>query len=624
MKNTYRIILLLLLFSKNIEAQVYTAPANFSFTSAGTNAAFTTKYILVNSSTNLIAYLSTTNNFSAVAIGSYLMYAVNYDPSGTVPTLTVGTNLNAIGGSCVAKSASLTVTVNSTNINCGTNVSLSSTANDYSSGTTSISSSNTIAATNAISSTAIVNYQAANNISLSAGFIANPANGGYFTTIIAGCSATVSAITCASTVLSPSTATISTTYSGTATVPYTGGNGGAYSTQSVSSTGVTGLTAALSAGSFANGAGNAVYTVTGTPVASGTASFAIILGGQSCTFTLTVNAASSCVATSTACSSSSVANVVALANTFYNSLTPTQQATLQLTRTQALSIKWSNLPCGSSCRNGLQLSTLTTAQKTAALAIVQAATGTVANEGYDEITQILAADDVLGSAGGGGYSSGIYFIAFLNAPTTSGTWQLQFGGHHLATNITYENGGVAGATPKFEGVEPKSWTTSGITYTPISQEATAMANMLASFTTAQLTTAKTATTFSDVLLGPNQDGNFPATKIGIQVSALSSASQLLVLEAMKPWVKDADDETAACLLAIYQNELACTYVTYSKNTSGVSGNASSFFTANTDYVRIDGPSVWIEFVCQTGVVYPAEIHYHSIWRDHLRDYGMAY
>jgi hypothetical protein len=151
-----------------------------------------------------------------------------------------------------------------------------------------------------------------------------------------------------------------------------------------------------------------------------------------------------------------------------------------------------------------------------------------------------------------------------------------------------------------------------------------MANMLASFTTAQLTTAKTATTFSDVLLGPNQDGNFPATKIGIQVSALSSASQLLVLEAMKPWVKDADDETAACLLAIYQNELACTYVTYSKNTSGVSGNASSFFTANTDYVRIDGPSVWIEFVCQTGVVYPAEIHYHSIWRDHLRDYGMAY
>jgi hypothetical protein len=111
MKNIYQLTLILLLFSKNIDAQVYTAPANFSFTSAGTNTAFTTKYILVNSSTNLIAYLSTTNSFSAVAVGSYLMYAVNYDPSGTAPTLTVGTNLSAIGGSCVAKSASLAVTV---------------------------------------------------------------------------------------------------------------------------------------------------------------------------------------------------------------------------------------------------------------------------------------------------------------------------------------------------------------------------------------------------------------------------------------------------------------------------------------------------------------------------------
>ncbi len=71
-------------------------------------------------------------------------------------------------------------------------------------------------------------------------------------------------------------------------IPYTGGNGGPYSVQSVASTGVTGLTATLSAGNFANGSGSLTYTISGTPPTNGTASFAIAIGGQSCTFTVSV------------------------------------------------------------------------------------------------------------------------------------------------------------------------------------------------------------------------------------------------------------------------------------------------------------------------------------------------
>ena len=71
-------------------------------------------------------------------------------------------------------------------------------------------------------------------------------------------------------------------------VPYTGGNGGSYAAQSVTSTGVTGLTAKLAAGSFATGAGSLTYTITGTPSAGGTASFAINIGGQSCTLSVSV------------------------------------------------------------------------------------------------------------------------------------------------------------------------------------------------------------------------------------------------------------------------------------------------------------------------------------------------
>ncbi len=72
-------------------------------------------------------------------------------------------------------------------------------------------------------------------------------------------------------------------------ISYTGGNGGTYSAQIVNSTAVTGLSASLSAGALANGSGSLVYTITGTPSAAGTASFALSVGGQTCTLNRTVN-----------------------------------------------------------------------------------------------------------------------------------------------------------------------------------------------------------------------------------------------------------------------------------------------------------------------------------------------
>jgi formylglycine-generating enzyme required for sulfatase activity len=72
------------------------------------------------------------------------------------------------------------------------------------------------------------------------------------------------------------------------TVPYTGGNGGIYAGQTVNSTGVIGLTATLVGGIFANGASSLLYSITGTPSNSGTASFSLNIGGRSCTLTRTV------------------------------------------------------------------------------------------------------------------------------------------------------------------------------------------------------------------------------------------------------------------------------------------------------------------------------------------------
>ena len=74
----------------------------------------------------------------------------------------------------------------------------------------------------------------------------------------------------------------------TATIAYTGGNGKTYLTKSHTSTGVSGLSATLLEGSLANGEGELVYTISGTPTSSGTANFAIALGGQTCAITMNV------------------------------------------------------------------------------------------------------------------------------------------------------------------------------------------------------------------------------------------------------------------------------------------------------------------------------------------------
>lgn len=354
-----------------------------------------------------------------------------------------------------------------------------------------------------------------------------------------------------------------------------------------------------------------------------------------------------------------VGAVVQAAEAFLATLSDDQKAEVSLEFSAENATAWSNLPCGSSCRPGIGFGTLSEEQLAAATKVLKAATGTSTGVGYDQVMKILLADDVLagaqgdgggtppgdpsttteptttgtetttetptdtptgtppsGDPGGGGtfgYGSGLYYLAFLGTPSVDGTWQLHFGGHHLAVDITYEKGKVAGASPFFIGVEPTSWTADdGTTYEPLAIMADRMRALTGSLTADQLTKATLAESFSDVLVGPGEDGQFPTTKEGIAVRTLSPQQKQLVMKAMYPWVAVVDDATAKKLMATYQRELDQTYIGY----SGGLG-----LDTQGDYVRIDGPGVWIEFVVQNGVVYRDQVHYHTVYRDHTRDYG---
>lgn len=310
------------------------------------------------------------------------------------------------------------------------------------------------------------------------------------------------------------------------------------------------------------------------------------------------------IKTSNATDAVNMTEVLKASANFLNSLKPEQKAMAVVEYNRVNAVKWTNLPCGLACRVGILFGSLNTQQQSLAKAVAKVALGAGAGSGYQQVIGIMEADAALGKDRQG-YSSDNYIIAFLGEPSATEKWQLQIGGHHLAVNLTFENGQVASASPLFMGLEPPENTTLKANHDD-------MVAMLNSFTPEQLSAARLNEGFGDVYLGPGKDGKFPAQKSGIKASELNKEQKALVVKAMQNWVHIADAQTAKSILSKYEKELGNTYI---------SCYGSTDLKNRGDYVRIDGPGVWIEFICQPGAVYPQGIHYHTVYRDHLKDYG---
>lgn len=320
-------------------------------------------------------------------------------------------------------------------------------------------------------------------------------------------------------------------------------------------------------------------------------------------------------ATTTSPATTGLAQVVTLAEAFKATLSATQLAALQLSYSKTTAQKWSNLPAADVPRAGISLGSLSSDQLTAFRTLMSTVLAlNVTNEGYDEMLGDLVADDYLGSINKATtYGAGNFYLAFLGTPSTTGLWEIHFTGHHYTQPYTFNAGTITGLTPAFRGVEPMAaLTANNRSYQPIEQERQVFATLLTGLSSSEQATAKLSTTFSDLVLGPGKDGQFPATKVGLSVGSLSADKQALVLNAIKLYVNDLEPSLAAGARTKYTAELASTYVAYSGNTS---------VTSENDYIRIDGPSVWIEFSYQHGAVIQGTPHPHSVWRDHTGDYG---
>lgn len=354
------------------------------------------------------------------------------------------------------------------------------------------------------------------------------------------------------------------------------------------------------------------------------------------------SSSSSSSSTSSGCTAGTYTeNVVCAANAFMSTLTSTQLASAYYSSsgytTAQLNVyktRWSNFPVSllSAGRAGITLGSLTSSDQTAAFyALADAA---LTDAGYADFTGVLAADDYLSTLQSG-YGSSLAQVAIIGTPSTTDQWTLLYGNHHMAFNITFDNG-VAYPTPHHIAVEPKaSFTYGGSTYQVLADKAAVTQAIFygqsdsLSPTTAgstALTLARLSATYGDVLIGPVEyntgsyataAAKFPTSNRGVLVSSLTTAQQALVTAAITKWVSDYDSTVSEDLIAAYTSSTAyaSTYVAWSASSSLTYPDVD---VANT-YMRIDGPRVWIEIACQSGVVVSGT-HYHMMFRDKTLDY----
>jgi hypothetical protein len=326
------------------------------------------------------------------------------------------------------------------------------------------------------------------------------------------------------------------------------------------------------------------------------------------------------------------AEVVSATELFLQALTSEQRTAAKYDKTLANAQKWSNFPTTFVQRNGVKLSDMSSTAQAAAVVLAEVAAGSTGSRLLDELRE---ADEWLvtnGKAASSDYGRGLYYFSIHGTPSTGQPWMLQIGGHHLAYNFTY-NGKCTSATPLFDGAEPMDWTDGDTEHSPLEAQRSSMKALFAAV--GSMSEAKLSGTLSDLVNGPagggpgasggGGDTNFPSgltypegsSGRGVKVSSLSSEQKALVKTAIEAWVKNVASPVSSALLAEYESDVALeeTYVAYA---------GSMDLSTSGSYARIDGPRVWIEASVQNGIIYRDIVHYHTVWRDKVADYGAEY
>lgn len=309
------------------------------------------------------------------------------------------------------------------------------------------------------------------------------------------------------------------------------------------------------------------------------------------------------------------AKVAAAANNFIGMLEPAQRGKVQFAFTdQTQRKRWSNLPTGIYHRAGLRMGDLTEAQRNAVWTVLAAA---LSPQGLVKVQQIVEADEVLSKQSGGGpggqvrFGKAEYYVSFLGEPSATEPWMIQFGGHHLALNITLagQNGTLA---PSHTAAQPAFYEIEGKTIRPLGRETDKAFALVNALDEGQQKKAIIGAKMRDLVLGPGRDGETIQPE-GVKGSDLTDKQQAMLLDLASEWVDIQNQAMAGPKMAELKKEIAETWFAWSGPTA--KGSAA--------YFRIQGPTVIIEYAPQMLGGDPTK-HLHTIYRDPTNEYGARF
>jgi hypothetical protein len=203
------------------------------------------------------------------------------------------------------------------------------------------------------------------------------------------------------------------------------------------------------------------------------------------------------------------------------------------------------------------------------------------------------------------FGRGEFYVAVLGTPSAKQPWMIQFGGHHLAINITIV-GSENVLTPSHTGAQPSNFTFEGRSVRPLGAENDKAFALINALDAAQRKQAVLGYEVKDVVAGPGKDGAVVEPE-GVRVATFNAAQKRMLLDLIKEWVGIVNDRAAAAKMKEIEAKLADTHFAWS---GGTTNGSSAYF-------RIQGPTVLIEYAPQRS----GTDHIHTFYRDPTNDYG---
>jgi hypothetical protein len=363
-----------------------------------------------------------------------------------------------------------------------------------------------------------------------------------------------------------------------------------------------------------------------------------------------------CPPRSTAQQQTVTSRIVTAANAFLGTLDQKQrQSVLYAFDDQDQRKRWSNFPVAMVPRGGVSMGEMNAAQRAAAMALLASA---LSPKGLEKVQQIMEGDEINKTtdqgpggrggrgrrgggppgpgnggpppgnappafgrgargpgAGGAMFGKDLYFVSILGTPSEKSPWMLQFGGHHLALNITIagEHGVL---TPTLTGAQPALFTLDGKTVRPLAGESDKALLLLNALDESQRKKAVLSYELADLVLGPGQDGKTIQPE-GLKATEMNERQRAMLLDVIAEWAGIINESAAAARMQEIKAGLNDTWFAWS---GPVTASPGKNITA---YYRIQGPNLVIEYAPQTLGGDPA-LHVHTMYRDPTNDYGRKF